>query len=83
MNCKKITMWCNEMSIANPRTAPDMRYLMMHGTFTTESQPYHCRGGWLGYLLRGSLWSPAWSKAHIVGAGACVIVDVCLYVCWS
>ena len=67
-NCKKVTLWCKEMINANPRTAPDMRYLMMHGTFTTESQPYHCRGGWLGYLLRGSLWSPAWSKAHVVGA---------------
>jgi hypothetical protein len=76
LNCKKLTLWCKEMMNFEPRSAPEMRYVMMHGTFTTDSQPYNCNTGWLGYLMAGSLWSPAWSRAHVGGAGEAIIGNV-------
>ena len=80
LNCKKITLFCREMEVQQRLhgtkkqncMAPEMLYCMIHGDFTTESHPYHCRGGWLGYLLKGGGWSPAWSKSRIHGAAETV-----------
>jgi hypothetical protein len=59
-----------------PKRAAEMLYVMIHGTFTTESYPYHCREGWLGYFLRDSLWSPAWNHAHAAGAAEAIASTV-------
>ena len=59
-----------------PKTAPEMRYAMLHGTFTTESQPYHCRSGWLGYIVRDALWSPAWNMAKVAGSVEAIMNNV-------
>ena len=72
MNCKKLVLHCRKLVEQDRKKAPEMLYVMIHGTFTTESQPYHCRGGWLGYMLRDALWSPAWSHAHIAGAAEAI-----------
>lgn len=72
MNCKKLVLHCRKLVEQDRKNAPEMLYVMVHGTFTTESQPYHCRSGWLGYMLRDALWSPAWSHAHIAGAAEAI-----------
>lgn len=72
MNCKKLVLHCRKMVEMDKKKAPEMLYVMIHGDFTTESQPYHCREGWLGYMLRDALWSPAWSHAHIAGAAEAI-----------
>ena len=72
MNCKKLTLHCRKLVETDRKNAPEMLYVMLHGSFTTESQPYHCRSGWLGYMLRDALWSPAWSHAHIAGAAEAI-----------
>jgi hypothetical protein len=72
MHCKKLVLHCRKMVEVDRKHAPEMLYVMVHGDFTTESQPYHCRSGWLGYMLRDSLWSPAWSHAHISGAAEAI-----------
>lgn len=72
MNCKKLVLHCRKMMEMDRKKAPEMLYVMVHGDFTTESQPYHCREGWLGYMLRDALWSPAWSHAHIAGAAEAI-----------
>jgi hypothetical protein len=73
LSCKKLTLHVRKMVEDDRKRAPEMLYVMIHGDFTTESQPYHCRGGWLGYMLRDSLWSPAWSHAHIAGAAEAIM----------
>jgi len=78
LNCKKIVLRMREIQIEKGKKSAEMLYTMVHGTFTTESQPYHCRDGWLGYLLRDSLWSPAWSHAHIQGAAEAIAATVSL-----
>ena len=72
MNCKKLVLRMRELQVELGKKGAEMLYCMMHGTFTTESQPYHCRDGWLGYLLRDALWSPAWSHAHVAGAAEAI-----------
>ena len=72
MHCKKLVLHCRKLLETDRKKAPEMLYVMIHGDFTTESQPYHCRSGWLGYMLRDALWSPAWSHAHIAGAAEAI-----------
>ncbi len=72
MHCKKLVLHCRKLVETDRKKAPEMLYVMVHGDFTTESQPYHCREGWLGYMLRDALWSPAWSHAHIAGAAEAI-----------
>ena len=77
MNCKKLVLRMRELQIEmGAKKSAEMLYCMIHGDFTTESQPYHCRDGWLGYLLRDSLWSPAWSHAHTAGAAEAIASTV-------
>ena len=45
LNCKKLVLHCRKLVEQDRKHAPEMLYVMIHGTFTTESQPYHCRGG--------------------------------------
>jgi hypothetical protein len=79
VNCKKLVLRMRELQIElGSKKGAEMLYVMVHGTFTTESQPYHCRDGWLGYLLRDSLWSPAWSHAHVAGAAEAISATVSL-----
>lgn len=66
-NCKKIALLAKEMILKDRRKAPEMLFCMVHGDYTTESHPYRVTG-WLWHLLKDSLWSPAWSVAHIYGA---------------
>ena len=68
LDCKKLTLHIRKLVELDKKRAPEMLYVMLDGDFTTESHPYHCRSGWLGYMLRDSLWSPAWSHAHLAGA---------------
>jgi hypothetical protein len=77
MNCKKMVLRMRELQIElGPKRAAEMLYVMIHGTFTTDSYPYHCRSGWLGYFLRDSLWSPAWNHAHAAGAAEAIASTV-------
>ena len=78
LNCKKLVLRMRELQMEIGKKSAEMLYTMVHGTFTTESQPYHCRDGWLGYLLRDSLWSPAWSHAHVAGAAEAIAGTVAL-----
>ena len=79
LNCKKLTLRMRELQgemLSLKKKGAEMLYVMLNGDFTTESQPYHCRSGWLGYLLKDSLWSPAWSHAHIAGAAEAIASTV-------
>jgi len=72
LSCKKISLLSREMKAANPKTAPETVFVMIDGNYTTESQPYKV-SGWLGHLLKDSLWSPAWSHAHAAGAAEAIM----------
>jgi len=79
LNCKKLTLRMRELQEElglKKKKSAEMLYVMINGDFTTESQPYNCRSGWLGYLLRDSLWSPAWNHAHIAGAAEAIASTV-------
>ena len=72
LSCKKVSLLAREMKFADPKTAPESVFVMIDGNYTTESQPYKV-SGWLGHLLKDSLWSPAWSHAHAAGAAEAIM----------
>ena len=63
------------MKQQNPKTAPEVCFVMIDGDYTTESHP-HKVSGWLGHALGASLWSPAWSHAHCAGAAEAIMGTV-------
>lgn len=71
INSKKLCLLARKMLDADRKNAPELLYAMIDGNFTTESQP-HKVSGWLGFLLKDALWSPAWSHAHASGAAEAV-----------
>ena len=71
INCKKLCLTARRLLDQDRKSAPELLYAMIEGNFTTESQP-HRVSGWLGFLLKDALWSPAWSHAHAAGAAEAV-----------
>jgi len=69
--CKSIALLVRAMQERDRKRAPEMSYVMICGDYTTESQPYKV-SGWLGHLLKDSLWSPGWTHAHLAGAAEAV-----------
>ena len=75
LSCKKVSLLARELKLANPKTAPEVCFAMIDGNYTTESQPYKV-SGWLGFLLKDSLWSPSWTYAHCAGAAEAIMGTV-------
>jgi len=75
LSCKKVSLLARELKLINPKTAPEVCFVMIDGNYTTESQPYKV-AGWLGFLLKDSLWSPAWTYAHCAGAAEAIMGTV-------